>query len=239
MLEKHGIIVRDRSNVKGCEGCLRITVGKPADNMMLLNVLKGADGVFFPESIDITRLTKETSVSLKVFPGFEGISSIKTGVGFLNHMLEIFSLHSGVVLDLYASGDLDVDAHHTIEDVAIVLGEALNKLYRGKKGYNRYGFVLPMDESEAKVVIDLGGRAGFKWNVSFRGESVGDFPCEMFEHFFKSLADSGKFTFHAEAFGDNDHHIAEAVFKAFARAMRIALSNNINEYELPSSKGLI
>ncbi len=232
-----GIVTRERGSVPGCEGTLRITVGKPLENSLLLSVLRGSQKRETDNVIELTRITKETSVSLKIYPQGCQDTSISTGVGFLDHMLDQIKVHGGISFDLEAKGDLNVDEHHTIEDVAILLGEGISKLVTLKKGYNRYGFVLPMDESRAEVLIDLGGRATFVWNVMFKGEKIGDFPTEMFRHFFSTLSSSGKFTLHISASGENDHHKAEAVFKAFARSLRMALSNSVDDYSIPSSKG--
>lgn len=239
VLKKRGVVVRDRSKIIGCEGAIRISVGKKDENNLLLSILKGDEVEGYNNYIELRRITKETSVNLKIFRNRRGVTNINTGIGFLDHMLELFSVHSGINLDLDVTGDLKVDAHHTIEDTALVLGEGINKLYARLTGYNRYGFVLPMDESQATVVIDLGGRFAFKWDVKFTSAFTGEFPTQMYSHFFSSMATAGKFTLHIQAQGQNDHHIAEALFKAFARAVRIALSNDIKEYELPSSKGVI
>lgn len=239
LLKSKGVVVRDRNKVDGCEGCIRVSIGKKDENNLLLAILKGEEVENYNQFIELTRITNETSVNLKIFKKGSGVRNINSGIGFLDHMLELFSVHSGINIDLDVVGDLQVDAHHTIEDIALVLGEGINKLYGGLKGYNRYGFVLPMDESQATAVIDLGGRFGFEWDVKFESEFTGDFPTQMYSHFFSSMATSGKFTLHLKATGKNDHHIAEALFKAFARAIRVALSNDIKEYELPSSKGVI
>lgn len=239
MLKSKGVVVRDRSKVAGCEGCIRISIGKKDENELLLSILKGQQVENYNDFIELSRITKETSVNLKIFRKGANILNISTGIGFLDHMLELFSVHSGIDIDLDVTGDLQVDAHHTIEDVALVLGEGIKELYGKRKGYNRYGFVLPMDESQATAVIDLGGRFGFEWDVEFQSNFTGDFPTQMYSHFFSSMATAGKFTLHLKANGKNDHHIAEALFKAFARALRVALSNQISEYELPSSKGII
>lgn len=239
LLTSKGVVVRDRSRVDGCEGCIRVSVGKKDENNLLLSILKGEEVENYNNFIELSRITKETSVNLKIFRKGGSVKNINTGIGFLDHLLEIFAVHSGINIDLDVVGDLQVDAHHTIEDIALVMGEGINKLYGELKGYNRYGFVLPMDESQATAVIDLGGRFGFEWNVEFYSNFTGDFPTQMYSHFFSSMATSGKFTLHLKATGKNDHHIAEALFKAFARAIRVALSNEIKEYELPSSKGVI
>lgn len=239
MLKSKGVVVRDRSKVRECEGCIRISIGKKDENDLLLSILRGEQVEDYNNFIEISRITKETSVNLKIFRNGGSLLNVNTGVGFLDHMLELFSVHSGVSIDLDVTGDLQVDAHHTIEDIAIVMGEGIKELYGNLKGYNRYGFVLPMDESQATVLIDLGGRFGFEWDVEFQANFTGDFPTQMYRHFFSSMATAGKFTLHIKANGKNDHHIAEALFKSFARALRIAMSNQISEYELPSSKGII
>jgi histidinol-phosphate aminotransferase len=240
MLKKHGVVIRDRSKEPGCEGCVRISVGKRAQNGLLLDLLNGKIDKVFQDKMEFSRITNETSVTLTLFPGDNKVREIHSGIGFLDHMLDLFCVHSGVGMDLYVIGDLDVDQHHTIEDIAIVLGEAIAAMYKSKnKGYNRYGFALPMDESRAEVLLDLGGRFSFEWDVKFEFEFTGDFPVQMYSHFFETLASNGKFNLQMKASGKNDHHIAEALFKAFARSLRIALSNNVADYELASSKGLV
>ncbi|PKO99499.1 MAG: histidinol-phosphate transaminase [Bacteroidetes bacterium HGW-Bacteroidetes-8] len=234
-----GIVTRDRSDVAGCSQTLRITVGKPLENRALLSVINGDSAKKFSDCIELSRVTKETKIQVRIYPDGGRDSEIRTGVGFFDHMLEQISVHSGISMDIDACGDLKVDPHHTVEDVAIVLGEAFKRMISAKKGYNRYGFVLPMDESRAEVLLDLGGRASFIWDVSFKGERVGEFPCEMFRHFFSTLSSSALVTLHISAQGDNDHHKGEAIFKAFARALRVALSNDVNLYQTPSSKGVI
>lgn len=154
-------------------------------------------------------------------------------------MLNQIPHHSGISLQVIARGDLEVDEHHTMEDVAITLGETLLKALGDKRGIERYGFILPMDESMASVLIDLGGRIDFKWNVDFTREYVGDTPTEMFSHFFKSLGSALKCNLHIEAKGENNHHIAEGVFKAFARALKAAVRRETGNDSLPSSKGTL
>jgi imidazoleglycerol-phosphate dehydratase/histidinol-phosphatase len=166
-------------------------------------------------------------------------SHIDTGLGFLDHMLDQIVHHAGVSLSVRAVGDLQVDEHHTMEDVAITLGEAIALALGDKRGIARYGFALPMDEARAMVLIDLGGRIDFEWAVNFSRERVGDVPTEMFKHFFKSLAVAMRANLHISAQGENDHHIIEGVFKAFARALRAAKKREPFNYELPSSKGVI
>lgn len=187
----------------------------------------------------VVRKTKETDIEITIDIDGKGYSDIDTGLNFLNHMLDQIVHHAGVSLMVEAKGDLQVDEHHTMEDVAIVLGEAITKALGNKRGIGRYGFVLPMDESRALVLLDFGGRIDFSWNVNFTREYVGDVPTEMFSHFFKSLAAAMNCNLHIEAKGDNNHHIAEGIFKAFARALRMAVKREPFSYELPSSKGLL
>ncbi|PKO96116.1 MAG: histidinol-phosphate transaminase [Bacteroidetes bacterium HGW-Bacteroidetes-7] len=242
LLLNNGVIVRDRSKTNGCEGCLRISIGKPAENDRLLMLISnfGKETLAATENpfVEVTRITRETAITLKADFTGGGLSYLNTGIGFFDHMLDQISTHGGISLDVDVSGDLWVDVHHTVEDVAIVLGDALNRYFTSAGNYERYGFSLPMDESEATVLIDLGGRAGFSWKVDFRGEKIGEFPCEMFSHFFSTLASAGKFTLNVKAEGENDHHKAEAVFKAFARALKMALASG-NSQSVPSSKGII
>lgn len=187
----------------------------------------------------IERNTKETKI--KVFIDLDGRaeSSVSTGLNFLDHMLWQIVHHAGVSLQVRAKGDLEVDEHHTMEDVAIVLGEAVLKALGSKRGIERYGFALPMDESSAMVLLDFGGRIDFEWDVQFRREMIGDVPTEMFRHFFKSFAEAAKCNLHVSAKGENEHHKIEGIFKAFARALRAAIRRDVFSYELPSSKGVL
>ncbi len=190
-------------------------------------------------SARIIRTTNETSVSVSVDLDNSGTGGISTGLSFLDHMLMQIVHHGGIMLTINASGDLEVDEHHTMEDVAITLGQALSKALGEKRGIERYGFALPMDESEAIVLLDFGGRIDFKWEVTFYGERVGDVPTQMFRHFFQSLCSAMNCNLHISARGENDHHIAEAIFKAFARALKAAVRREPFNYEIPSSKGLL
>ncbi len=247
-----GVIVRNRSKVPGCEGCLRITVGTPAENDRLLRLL--ASPVTEPvevalrcqgieklgeRHVRIVRDTKETKITLELDLDSMGSGRISTGLPFFDHMLEQIPNHGGVVLSIDAKGDLQVDEHHTIEDVGIVLGEAINAALGSKLGIARYGFVLPMDDCDAAVLMDFGGRIDFRWNVEFNREKVGDVPTEMFSHFFQSVCAGAKCNLHIWAEGVNEHHKAEAIFKAFARALRMAVAKTPFPYELPSSKGIL
>jgi imidazoleglycerol-phosphate dehydratase/histidinol-phosphatase len=187
----------------------------------------------------VERRTKETDITVATDLDGRAPSHIDTGLGFLDHMLDQIVHHAGVSLTVEAKGDLRVDEHHTMEDVAITLGEAIVKALGDRKGIERYGFALPMDESRAMVLIDLGGRIDFEWSVTFARERVGDVPTDMFGHFFKSLATAMRANIHIAARGGNDHHIAEGIFKAFARALKAAVRRDPFNEQLPSSKGVI
>ena len=189
--------------------------------------------------VTLTRKTRETDISLTLDLDGKGPSGISTGLHFFDHMLDQLLHQGGVSLQLKCAGDLEVDEHHTMEDVGIVLGEAIGQALGDKRGIDRYGFALPMDECKALVLIDFGGRADFVWNVKFTREYVGDTPTEMFSHFFKSLCTAARCNLRVEAEGENNHHLAESVFKAFARALRQAVRRDIWRYELPSSKGVL
>lgn len=243
-----GVIVRNRSKVSGCEGCLRITVGTPVENDRLLRLLSSSVAepvetatpgmeILGERHIRIVRNTKETKIALELdLDSIGGSGHISTGLPFFDHMLDQIPNHGGVALSINAKGDLQVDEHHTIEDVGIVFGEAINAALGSKLGMARYGFVLPMDDCDAAVLMDFGGRIDFKWNAEFKREKVGDVPTEMFSHFFQSVCAGAKCNLHIWAEGVNEHHKAEAIFKAFARAMRMAVARTPFPYELPSSK---
>ena len=188
---------------------------------------------------EIVRKTKETDIRVVLDLDGKGPYGIDTGLKFFDHMLDQIAHHSGASLLVTCKGDLEVDEHHTMEDVAIALGDAIAKALGDKRGMERYGFALPMDESRALVLMDFGGRIDFAWDVEFTREYVGDTPTEMFKHFFQSLCTASKCNLRIEAKGENNHHIAEAVFKAYARALRMAVRRDVFNYELPSSKGLL
>lgn len=187
----------------------------------------------------ISRATSETKIEVSVDLDGNGESGIDTGLKFFDHMLWQIPHHSGISLQIKCKGDLEVDEHHTMEDVAIALGDALLRALGDKRGIERYGFVLPMDESRAMVLLDLGGRIEFQWDVEFTREYVGDTPTEMFRHFFQSLCCAMRCNLHIAAKGENNHHLIEGVFKAFARALRCAVRRDPFSYELPSSKGIL
>lgn len=189
--------------------------------------------------VTVARKTKETDISLTLDLDGRGDSFVDTGLSFFNHMLEQIIYHSPVSMSLRVKGDLHVDEHHTIEDVAIVLGEAVAKALGDKRGIERYGFALPMDECDAMVMLDFGGRIDFRFDVTFKREKIGDVPTEMFEHFFKSFAHAARCNLHITAKGENEHHKIEGVFKAFARALKMAINRNAMDMSLPSSKGML
>ncbi len=188
----------------------------------------------------VIRHTNETDIEIHIdLDGDPSASVIDTGLKFFDHMLSQLPHHGGFALDILCRGDLQVDEHHTMEDVAIALGDAIRIALGDKRGIERYGFVLPMDESRAMVLIDLGGRIDFQWDVTFDREYVGDTPTEMFKHFFQSLASSLKANLHISARGENCHHIVEGIFKATARALKAAIRRDQFSHSLPSSKGII
>jgi imidazoleglycerol-phosphate dehydratase/histidinol-phosphatase len=190
-------------------------------------------------SISHVRETNETEISIELNLDGSGKASIQTGLGFFDHMLDQIARHGMVDLTVHSKGDLHIDEHHTIEDTGIALGEAFIKALGNKRGIERYGFALPMDESEAKVLIDFGGRNWIVWNTSFSREKVGDIPTEMFFHFFKSFSDAAKCNLNIECRGENEHHKIEAIFKAFAKAIKMAVKKDPLKDYLPSTKGVL
>lgn len=187
------------------------------------------------------RTTSETDIDIELNLDGNGRASIDTGIGFLNHMLELFTKHSGIDLKLTVKGDLHVDEHHSVEDAAIVLGEAFTKALGNKAGIERYAFYLPMDESSATILLDFGGRTHLEWNVSFKREKIGDLPTELIKHFFKSFAEGARCNLHVTAQGENEHHIAEGIFKGLAKAVKDAIRRDISKVsnEIPSTKGVV
>lgn len=188
---------------------------------------------------EVIRRTKETSIEVKVSLDGTGITDIKTGLGFFDHMLDQIGRHSGIDLKIHTTGDLHVDEHHTIEDTGLTLGEALRVALGDMKGVRRFGFLLPMDEALAQIALDLSGRPHLEWSVPLKREKIGDVPCEMFKHFFKSLTDTLKCTLNIKADGENEHHIIESVFKGFAQTLRSSISKDYENSDLPSTKGLL
>lgn len=191
--------------------------------------------------VEVRRETRETQITVRLDLDGRGDfnGEISTGLRFLDHMLAQIAHHGGVALSVEATGDLWVDEHHTVEDVGIVLGEAVDRALGSKAGIARYGFVLPMDDCRAMALIDFGGRIGFEWEAEFRRECIGELPTEMLRHFFHSFACAARCNLHVAARGDNEHHKAEAIFKAFARALRMAVARIPFAYDIPSSKGVL
>ncbi len=188
---------------------------------------------------EVKRTTKETDIEIKVCLDGTGKCDISTGLGFFDHMLEQIGKHGMMDLTIHTKGDLEVDEHHTIEDTAIALGECILKALGDKRGIERYGYCLPMDDCLCSVALDFGGRPWLVWDAEFQREKIGEMPTEMFLHFFKSLSDAAKMNLNIKAEGDNEHHKIEGVFKALARALKMAVRRDIYHYELPSTKGLL
>ncbi len=188
---------------------------------------------------EVKRTTKETNIRVFLNLDGSGVCTISTGLNFFDHMLNQIGRHAGIDLEIMVKGDLEVDEHHTIEDTALALGEAFQKAVGNKTGMERYGFCLPMDESLAQVAIDFGGRPWLVWNAEFKREKIGDMPTEMFMHFFKSFSDAAKCNLNIKVEGDNEHHKIEAIFKALAKAIKMAIQKDIYNFDLPSTKGTL
>jgi len=187
----------------------------------------------------VKRTTKETDILIELNLDGSGKCSISTGLKFFDHMLEQIGRHSGCDLTIEVKGDLEVDEHHTIEDTAIALGEAFGKALGNKRGIERYGFSLPMDDCLCTVALDFGGRAWLVFDAEFKREYIGDLPTEMIYHFFKSLSDASRMNLNIKADGTNEHHKLEGIFKALAKSIKMAIKRDIYQYELPSTKGMI
>ncbi len=201
---------------------------------------KAAELIFAGERrAAVRRTTKETDIDVRVNLDGHGHSDIHTGLGFFDHMLEQIAKHGNIDLTIRVDGDLHVDEHHTIEDTALALGECLLRALGDKRGIERYGYCLPMDDCLCQVALDFGGRPWLVWEAEFRRERVGDMPTEMFLHFFKSLSDAARMNLHIRAEGANEHHKIEGIFKALARSLKMAVRRDVYHYELPSSKGVL
>ena len=188
----------------------------------------------------ISRKTNETDINVEVNLDGSGATRISTGLGFFDHMLDQIGKHAGIDLNIEVKGDLHVDEHHTVEDTAIALGEAFLQALNTKKGINRYGFLLPMDDSLVQVALDFGGRPWLVWEAEFKREKVGDVPTELFYHFFKSFSDASKSNLNIKVEGDNEHHKIEGIFKALAKCIKMAVKRNVDELnKLPSTKGML
>ncbi|GGH19478.1 bifunctional histidinol-phosphatase/imidazoleglycerol-phosphate dehydratase HisB [Mucilaginibacter phyllosphaerae] len=189
--------------------------------------------------IEHRRTTKETDIYIKLNLDGTGEAKVSTGLNFFDHMLDQIARHGGIDLEVTAKGDLHIDEHHTIEDTGIALGEVFATALGNKMGIERYGFCLPMDDCLAQAAIDFGGRNWIVWDAVFNREKVGDVPTEMFYHFFKSFSDASKCNLNIKAEGHNEHHKIEAIFKAFAKAIKMAVKRDVNKMVLPSTKGLL
>lgn len=223
-------------------GCKSIYLNDGTMENATLNTKNWSDIYQFlkkePRTAKIKRQTSETAVAIVLHLDGTGKSQIKTGIGFLDHMLEQVARHGQIDLTVQVDGDLHIDEHHTIEDVAITLGAAFRQALGFKKGIARYGFMLPMDDALAQVAIDFGGRPWLVWEAIFKREMIGDMPTEMFFHFFKSFSDEAKCNLNIKAEGNNEHHKIEAIFKAFAKAVRMAISKT-GATSIPSTKGIL
>lgn len=187
----------------------------------------------------VRRTTKETDIDIRLNLDGTGQCDISTGLGFFDHMLEQIGKHGSIDLRIHVNGDLNVDEHHTIEDTGIALGECIGKALGDKRGIERYGYTLPMDDCLCQVALDFGGRPWLVWDADFKREMVGDMPTEMFLHFFKSFSDAARMNLNIKAEGDNEHHKIEGIFKALARSIKMAVKRDIYKYQLPSSKGVL
>jgi imidazoleglycerol-phosphate dehydratase/histidinol-phosphatase len=230
-------------------GCKALVLGDPSsfaefDDDSSVTVVDGWDKIAEvlyagKREACVNRTTSETDIHIKVNLDGSGRSDISTGLGFFDHMLEQIARHGCIDLDVKVKGDLHVDEHHTIEDTGIALGECLARALVDKRGLERYGYCLPMDDCLCQVALDFGGRSWLVWDVDFTREYIGDVPTEMFFHFFKSLSDAARINLNVKAEGTNEHHKIEGVFKAFARSLKMALRRDIYNYSLPSSKGML
>ncbi|CAA9233735.1 MAG: Histidinol-phosphatase / Imidazoleglycerol-phosphate dehydratase [uncultured Adhaeribacter sp.] len=187
----------------------------------------------------VIRNTNETKIRVDLNLDGIGKMDIRTGLGFFDHMLEQLSKHSGADMTIQVVGDLHIDEHHTIEDTAIAIGEAFAQALGDKRGISRYGYLLPMDDVLAQVALDFSGRPWIVWEVEFKREKVGDMPTEMFFHFFKSFSDAAKCNLNVKAEGANEHHKIEAIFKAVAKSIKMAVARDVNKMEIPSTKGIL
>ena len=220
-----------------------------AENIGCNALILGKDGMTWDKisellfagerTAEVKRTTKETDIHVCINLDGTGKCDISTGLGFFDHMLEQIGKHGMMDLMVHTKGDLHVDEHHTIEDTALALGECLLKALGDKRGIERYGYSLPMDDCLCQVALDFGGRPWLVWDAEFHREKVGEMPTEMFLHFFKSLSDSARMNLNIKAEGENEHHKIEGIFKALARSLKMAVKRDIYHYELPSTKGLL
>lgn len=234
---EHSYVIGDRQSdaqLAANMGCRSITLGEGVDWQKVKELVYAGE-----RTAEVVRTTRETDICVRVNLDGNGQSDIETGLGFFDHMLEQIAKHGQVDLFIRCKGDLHVDEHHTIEDTALALGECLAKALGDKRGIERYGYCLPMDDCLCQVALDFGGRPWLVWDAEFHRERVGEMPTEMFLHFFKSLSDAARMNLNIHAEGENEHHKIEGIFKALARAIRMAVKRDVEHFTLPSSKGTL
>ena len=215
-------------------GCKSLILSEELDWNRIAEILFAGE-----RTASVRRTTKETDIDISLCLDGTGKSDINTGLGFFDHMLEQIAKHGSIDLKIHVKGDLNVDEHHTIEDTGIALGECIGKALGDKRGIERYGYTLPMDDCLCSVALDFGGRPWLVWDAEFHRERVGDMPTEMFLHFFKSFSDAARMNLNIKAEGENEHHKIEGIFKALARSLKMAVKRDIYKYQLPSSKGML
>lgn len=242
---EHSFVIGDRSTdiqLAANLGCKAIYLNRESDPGAALSTASWKDIYTFltscPREATVNRTTSETSITVRLNLDGAGLSDINTGIGFFDHMLDQIARHGHMDLYIKSKGDLHIDEHHTIEDVGLALGKAFLQATGTRKGMERYGFLLPMDDTLAQVALDFGGRPWLVWNAAFHREMIGGMPTEMFTHFFKSFSDEARCNLNITAEGSNEHHKIEAIFKAFAKALKMAVSKTGN-YTIPSTKGTL
>jgi imidazoleglycerol-phosphate dehydratase/histidinol-phosphatase len=233
-LNNHSNLGGGEFNAKEDEEIKDIVALETTDWEKIYEFLKLGERVF-----ESKRTTKETDIYVKINLDGTGEAKVSTGLHFFDHMLDQIARHGSIDLEITAKGDLHIDEHHTIEDTGIALGEVFAAALGNKKGIERYGFCLPMDDCLAQAAIDFGGRSWLVWDAEFKREKIGEMPTEMFYHFFKSFSDAAKCNLNIKAEGQNEHHKIEAIFKAFAKAIKMAVKRDVNKMVLPSTKGLL
>jgi len=234
----HSYVIGDRdtdAQLAANMGCRALILGRDGmDWNRVADIVVGED-----RRAEVHRVTNETDIFVSIDLDGHGQTDISTGLGFFDHMLGQIGRHGGMALTIRAKGDLHVDEHHTVEDTALALGQCLLKALGSKRGIERYGYTLPMDDCLCTVALDFGGRPWLNWHADFRRERIGDVPTELFFHFFKSLSDAALMNLYIEARGDNEHHKIESIFKALARSLKMAVKRDILHYELPTTKGTL
>ncbi|MGC4099824.1 imidazoleglycerol-phosphate dehydratase HisB [Ferruginibacter sp.] len=237
----HGLWLNIHTNLGATE--IKDTANELRQDVIVVETTDWADVYNYlklpPRKVVHERNTNETKIKVAINLDGTGKAKIETGLAFFDHMLEQIARHGNIDLHIECKGDLHIDEHHSIEDTGIALGEAIAKALGDKRGIERYGFLLPMDDCLAQVAIDFGGRNWIVWDAAFKREKIGEMPTEMFFHFFKSFSDASKSNLNIKAEGDNEHHKIESIFKAFAKAIKMAVKRDINNNALPSTKGIL